>query len=329
MKWNHEKEFDDVAKFLGKLFNKTPEEISERFVDIPEMYVLTFKDDSEIKGVIVSIRDDRAYNILEILFVAFEPSFDFKKTNLFNKLNNYCKKEYIDVIFTHTISENSFVNIDIEQLSKVITIHDRALMKLSLSDYKEKWYDPIKEELPKIPNDKIGFQKKFKSSRGKKSKKFQFVSVHDISWSKVADVQNKVYSNTEFKDNLHLLSKNTLDYNNSLIKRLFSGYYGQLCEENSYIALTDDGEVAGYIVNLDPVDKRGYIADFAVEPSNQGYGLGKVLLRNAVIKYFEELGCEEIGLAVTLENKNVIEFYVQNGFQFKLEQSREGILFID
>ncbi len=329
MKWNHEEEFDNASKFLGKLFNKTPEEIKERFVNIPEMYVLSFKDDSEIKGVIISVRDDRSYNILEVLFVAFEPDFDFKKANLFNKLNNFCKKEYIDVIFSHTITENSFVNINIEKLTEMITTQKRALMYLALSDYKDKWYDKEKNELPKLITDHFKFQKKFKVSRNKKSKKFTIVGVNDVSWVKVAEVQNKVYANVDFEDNMSILSKKTVDFNVSLIKKLFSGYYGTLSSENSYIALTEEGNVAGYIVNLAPTDKRGYIADFAVDPLYQGYGLGKALLRNTVIKYFEQMDCENIALAVTLENLKTIEFYVDNGFQFKLEQNTEGILFID
>ena len=108
MKWNHEIEFDNIANFLGKLFNKTPEDIKERFENIPDMYVLAFKDDSDIKGVIVSIRNDKADNILETIYVAFEPDFNFKETNVFNKLNNFLPSKllygvkpskYIHIIF--------------------------------------------------------------------------------------------------------------------------------------------------------------------------------------------------------------------------------------
>ena len=329
MKWNHEIEFDNIANFLGKLFNKTPEAIKERFVNIPDMYVLAFKDDSDIKGVMVSIRNDKADNILETIYVAFEPDFNFKETNVFNKLNNFCKTEYIDLVFAQTISENSFVNVDIEKLSQIITLNTRVLMKLTISDYKEKWYDKEKGELPKISSDKLDFNKKFKVSGEKKSKKFTVISLNEVSWVKVAELQNKVYANLDLKDNLSIISKKTIDYNISLITKLFSGFYGHLSDTNSYIALSDAGEVAGYIVNLEPSNKKGFIADFAVDPSFQGYGLGKVLLRNTVIKYFEQLDCDSIGLAVSIDNNTAIEIYVDNGFQFEAEEIKEGILFID
>ncbi|MHA1219438.1 MAG: GNAT family N-acetyltransferase [Candidatus Heimdallarchaeaceae archaeon] len=329
MKWNHEEEFENVAVFLGNLFDKTPKDIKERFLNIPETYVLALKEETEIKGVLISIRDEKAYNIMDLLYAAFEPDFNFKEGNVFNKLMNFCKKEYIDVIFAHTINENSFVNIDVEKLTNLIVIHMRVGMNLSLSDYKEKWYDEEKNELPKISTDNLEFNKKFKVSRKKKSKKFTFVGLNEVSWTKVAELQNRVYSDIDFEDNINILSKNSLDFNISLITRLFSGYYGSLSEEASYFALTDEGELAGYIITLAPIDRRSFIIDFAVDPSYQSFGLGKALFRNAIIKCFEELNCENIGSAVTLANKRAVEMYQKNGFEIKGKEEKEGILFID
>lgn len=329
MKWNHEEEFENVAAFLGKLFDKTPEDISDKFLNIPETYVLAFKEETDIKGVLVSIRDEKAYNIMELLYAAFEPNLNFKEGNVFNKLMNFCKKEYIDVIFAHTINENSFVNIDIGKLTNLVAIYMKVGMNLSLSDYKEKWYDKEKNELHKISTDNLEFHKKFKVSRKKKSKKFTLVGLKEISWTKVAELQNKVYSGIDFEDNINILSKNSVDYNISLITRLFSGYYGSLSEETSYFALTDEGELAGYIITLAPINQRGFIVDFVVDPSYQSFGLGKALLRNTIIKYFEELNCENIGSAVTLANKRAVGMYQENGFEIKGKEEKEGILFID
>ena len=329
MKWNHEEEFENVAVFLGNLFDKTPEDITDRFLNIPETYVLAFKEEIDIKGVLISIRDEKAYNIMELLYAAFEPNFNFKEGNVFNKLMNFCKKEYIDIIFAHTINENSFVNVDIEKLTKLVAIYMRVGMNLSLSDYKEKWYDKDKNELPKISTDSLEFHEKFKVSRKKKSKKFTLVGLNEVSWTKVAELQNKVYSNIDFEDNINILSKYSIDYNISLISRLFSGYYGSLSEETSYFALTDEGELAGYIITLAPIDQRGFIVDFAVNPSYQSFGLGKALFRNAIIKYFEVLNCENIGSAVTLANKRAVGMYQENGFEIKGKEEKEGILFID
>ncbi len=329
MKWNHEEDFENVAVFLGNLFDKTPKDITNRFLNIPETYVLAFKEETEIKGVLISIRDEKAYNIMELLYAAFELNFNFKEGHVFNKLMNFCKKEYIDVIFTHTINENSFVNIDIEKLSNLVAIYMRVGMNLSLSDYKEKWYDKDKNELPKISTDNLEFHKKFKVSRKKKSKKFTLVGLNEVSWTKVAELQNKVYSDIDFEDNINILSKNSPDYNISVIKRLFSGYYGSLSEETSYFALTEEDELAGYIITLAPENQHGYIIDFAVDPSYQGFGLGKALFRNTIIKYFEELNCENIGSAITLANKRAIGMYQKNGFEIKGKEGKEGILFIE
>ena len=329
MKWNHEEEFENVAVFLGNLFDKTPEDITDRFLNIPETYVLAFKEEIDIKGVLISIRDEKAYNIMELLYAAFEPNFNFKEGNVFNKLMNFCKKEYIDIIFAHTINENSFVNVDIEKLTKLVAIYMRVGMNLSLSDYKEKWYDKDKNELPKISTDSLEFHEKFKVSRKKKSKKFTLVGLNEVSWTKVAELQNKVYSNIDFEDNINILSKYSIDYNISLISRLFSGYYGSLSEETSYFALTEEGEIAGYIITLAPIDQRGFIVDFAVNPSYQSFGLGKALFRNTIIKYFEELNCENIGSAVTLANKRAIGMYQENGFEIEGKEGKEGILFVD
>ncbi len=56
MKWVIEENFENVANFLGELFDKTPKEINERFIDIPVMLVLKFIDDEEkILGTLVGI----------------------------------------------------------------------------------------------------------------------------------------------------------------------------------------------------------------------------------------------------------------------------------
>ena len=80
---------------------------------------------------------------------------------------------------------------------------------------------------------------------------------------------------------------------------------------------------------MEPTDKHGFIVDLAVDPNCRGFGLGKVLLRNTVIKYFEDKACENISLAVTSNNDVAKILYLKNGFEVVGKEGKEGFLFVD
>ncbi|MCK5141593.1 MAG: GNAT family N-acetyltransferase, partial [Candidatus Heimdallarchaeota archaeon] len=305
MRWREETNFNNIANFLGQLFGTDSKEINERFVDLEEMFVLKFVDDDEvIHGTIIAIRDNKEPSIVELIYTAFEVDFDFELHNPFQRLINYSKTEYIDIIYTNTyVSENSFVNVDLDYLSNYFTTRERVTMNLSEKQYKSLWYDETGEKLDLLKYDYLKANQSLKLSKKKKSAKFKMFELKDVTLEQIATLQRKVYSTTEFEDNLHILSKEKSDYNLIHTSRLLNNYYGELDEDISLLALTDKGILAGYILGMKSFIKSGFIIDFAVDPAFQGYGLGKVLFRNAIIKYFEKFNCENVGVEVTLSNE--------------------------
>ncbi len=329
MRWREETNFNNIANFLGQLFGTDSKEINERFVDLEEMFVLKFVDDDEvIHGTIIAIRDNKEPSIVELIYTAFEVDFDFELHNPFQRLINYSKTEYIDIIYTNTyVSENSFVNVDLDYLSNYLTTRERVTMNLSEKQYKSLWYDETGEKLDLLKYDYLKANQSIKLSKKKKSAKFKMSGLKDVTLEQIATLQRKVYSTTEFEDNLHILSKEKSDYNLIHTSSLLNNYYGELDEDISLLALTDKGNLAGYILGMKSFIKSGFIIDFAVDPTFQGYGLGKVLFRNAIIKYFEKFNCENVGVEVTLANEKTINLFLSNGFEI-VKRGKEGILIV-
>jgi len=329
MRWREETNFNNIANFLGQLFGTDSKEINKRFVDLEEMFVLKFVDDDEvILGTIIAIRDNKEPSIVELIYTAFEVDFDFELHNPFQRLINYSKTEYIDIIYTNTyVSENSFVNVDLDYLSNYFTTRERVTMNLSEKQYKSLWYDETGEKLDLLKYDYLKANQSIKLSKKKKSAKFKMSGLKDVTLEQIATLQRKVYSTTEFEDNLHILSKEKSDYNLIHTSRLLNNYYGELDEDISLLALTDKGNLAGYILGMKSFIKSGFIIDFVVDPTFQGYGLGKVLFRNAIIKYFEKFNCENVGVEVTLANEKTINLFLSNGFEI-VKRGNEGILIV-
>jgi len=330
MKWVIEENFENVANFLGELFDKTPKEINERFIDIPVMLVLKFIDDEEkILGTLVGVKDEVAPTILELLYIAFLPDINFKELNVFYKLINFCKMEFIEAVYTFLISERSFVNVDLDHLPDEIKVHKRMNLTISRDNYKQKFYDLEKKHIVKEKYDFLKFHKYFKLKRGRKSHEFRLKALHEISTDKIARLMNTAYSDVDFTDNVVLLSKNYSSYNISVMMKLISGYYGRLSNTISMLIENSKGELVGYIINMEPQDGEGVIVDFAIHPRYRGIGLGKVLFRNTIIKYFEEKECESVSLAVTADNDIAKILYLKNGFEIVGKAGKEGFLFVD
>ncbi len=329
MRWREETDFNNIASFLGQLFGADSKEINERFVNLEEMFVLKFVDDDEaIHGAIIAIRDNKEPSIVELIYTAFEVDFDFELHNPFQRLINYSKTEYIDFIYTSTyVTENSFVNVDLDYLSNYLTTLERVTMNLDEKKYKSIWYDETGDKLDILKYDYLKPNQSIKLSKGRKSAKFKMFGLQDVTPEQIAVLQRKVYSATEFEDNLHILSKEKSDYNLLHTSRLLNSYYGELDEDISLLAMTDKGKLAGYILGMKSFIKSGFIIDFAVDPTFQGYGLGKVLFRNAIIKYFEKFNCENVGVEVTLSNEKTINLFLSNGFEI-VKRGKEGILIV-
>ena len=202
-------------------------------------------------------------------------------------------------------------------------------MKLSLENYKQKWYDFEKKYLVKDKHDFIEFNNSFKLKNGKKSFDITIKPIHEISTDKIARLMNKAYSKVDFVDNIVLLSKNFASFNISTMMRLISGFYGKISSELSMMVENSKGDLVGYIINLEPRDKQGYIVDFVVDPDYREAGLGKLLFRNSIIRYFEEKNCESVSLAVTSNNTKAKTLYLKNGFEIVGREGKEGFLFIE
>ena len=329
MRWREETNFNNIASFLGLLFGTDSKEINKRFVDLAEMFVLKFIDDDEvIHGTIIAIRDNKEPSIVELIYTAFDVDFDFELYNPFQRLINYSKTEYIDFIYTNTyVNENSFVNVDLDYLSNYLTTRERVTMNLDEKKYKSLWYDEAGEKLDILKYDYLKANQSIKLSKKRKSAKFKMFGLQDVTPEQIAVLQRKVYSTTDFEDNLHILSKEKSDYNLLHTTRLLNNYYGELDKDISLLAFTDKGKLVGYILGMKTFIKSGFIIDFAVDPKYQGYGLGKVLFRNAIIKYFEKFNCENVGVEVTLSNEKTVNLFLSNGFEI-VKTGKEGILII-
>lgn len=332
MKWVIEENFENIAKFLGDLFNKTPEEINERFVNIPVMFLLKFideNDDDKILGTIVGVKDEVAPNILELIHVAFLPDIDLQELNVFYKLINFCKMEFVEAIYAFNMSDQSFININIDKLPDEVMVHKRMSLLLTKEHYVQKWYDLGKTHLLKEKYDSLDFNRSFKLKKGRRTQEFKLKALYEVSTDKIARLMNVVYSKVDFTDNVVLLSKHFSSYNISLMMKLISGYYGRLSNKTSMLVENSKGELVGYILNMAPVDKKGVIVDLVVHPDYRGIGLGKVLFRNTIIKYYEEDKCETVSLAVTSNNDIAKILYLKNGFEIVGKEGKEAFLFID
>jgi len=332
MKWVIEENFENIANFLGKLFETTPEEISKRFVDIPVMYLLKFVDedkDDKILGTLVGVKDEVAPTIMELLYIAFLPDANLEKLNAFYKLINFCKMEFIEAIYGFNISENSFVHIDLEKLPDEIMIHKKMNLLLTRENYKKKWYDLEQQNLVKEKHDFLKFYKYFRLKKGRKSKEFRLKPLHEVTTDKIARLMNKVYSNVDYTDNIVMLSKNYSSYNISVMMKLISGYYGRLSNTCSLMVENNKGELVAYLINMEPQDKKGTIIDLAVDPEYRGMGLGKLLFRNAILKLMEEKQCDSVSFKVSVDNEVPKVLFLKNGFEIVGKEEKEGFLFID
>lgn len=330
MKWVIEENFENVANFLGKLFKTTSEEINKRFCDIPVMYILKFIDENDnILGTLIGVKDEVAPTILELIQVAFLPDISLNDLNVFYKLINFCKMEFIEAIYAFNISETSFVNIDLNQLPDEINVHKRMNLEINTENYKKKFYDLEQKHVVKEKLDFLKFYKYFKLKKGRKSYEFRLKPLHEVTTDKIARLMNKAYSDVDYTDNVVLLSKNYSSYNISVMMKLFSGYYGRLSNTSSLMVENNKGELVAYLINMEPQDNLGVIVDFAIDPEYRGIGLGKVLFRNAVLKLFEEKNCEKIIFAVSNGNDTAKILFLKNGFEIVGKEEKEGFLFVD
>jgi GNAT superfamily N-acetyltransferase len=86
----------------------------------------------------------------------------------------------------------------------------------------------------------------------------------------------------------------------------------------AFLAIDDDAPdaprgalVGGVYVEIR--DRRGYFGMLAVDPSRQGRGLGRVLVR-AVETYCASAGCNDVDLDVVDLRSELLDFYAALGF---------------
>jgi len=80
-----------------------------------------------------------------------------------------------------------------------------------------------------------------------------------------------------------------------------------------FIAESDDNKIIGTIMaGYD--GHRGWIYSLAVDPKNRNEGIGSLLLKYAENELLK-LNCPKINLQVLTSNKDVIDFYIKNGYK--------------
>ena len=82
-------------------------------------------------------------------------------------------------------------------------------------------------------------------------------------------------------------------------------------EQDTIIEL--NGQTVGYVrLTLD--DDRGGVYGFVVEPSLQGKGIGRDVLRRVCVQLREQ-GATKVGLEVAVENERALGLYTSIGFE--------------
>lgn len=111
---------------------------------------------------------------------------------------------------------------------------------------------------------------------------------------------------------------NDLDNRLQLEQFAFDGLYGTLNQDASFFICKQD-RILGYclVVNVDCWGERQvpWIFDISVLPEYQGQGIGRLILHQLINTCVMQKKTQ-LGLAVTISNKNAIHLYESVGFQF-------------
>lgn len=124
-----------------------------------------------------------------------------------------------------------------------------------------------------------------------------------------------------------LLKLNAL-HNGKLIETDIRDYTKKILEKASIICQLYSGKLAGFIAyyNNDYKTKVAYLTMIAVNPEEQGQGIGKNLLECA-IRDITRKGFKFFRLEVIEKNSKAIELYRALGF-VKVDKSSEGKIYM-
>lgn len=246
-------------------------------------------------------------------------------SSIFKSLKKWCKKNKIRAIIYSPFKDTNFININLDLLRTQLLTFKRIAMNLSFEDYMQ----IILEKNIQLSPGSIDFLEFDQEIFLKKlpRKKFYAKSIPSIAKEEFVNLQNKTYSAVKFDDNVKMLSKLSMEYNETMINNLFSGFYDAIDHKTSFAVLNNTKKLVAYVLCLQKKRDKGFVIDLNVDPDYQGFGIGSLLLKNVIVKYFEQGNCRSISLAVTLSNTKAINLYGFYGFQ-KIDQGEEGLLLI-
>ncbi len=123
--------------------------------------------------------------------------------------------------------------------------------------------------------------------------------------------------NTEIDKVMDIWEKTTIKAHNFIPKKYWENNYNTV--KDVYIPMADtfiyedNGVIKGFI----SIINNEFIGALFVNIDSQGMGIGKALLEYAMNKY------RKLALAVYMDNKQAVKFYLSRGFKIIKEQVNE------
>jgi len=145
----------------------------------------------------------------------------------------------------------------------------------------------------------------FKNSKTFLVSKVKIRKVKKSDFEKLVEIYQKAYQN--LKEYAEEGRDNILKYLNWLYKQ----------DKDGFLVATLDKNIVGFIcADKNWTKERGEIHEFAVDPSYQNLGIGKLLFEKA-LSYLKESGKKYVGLWVGEKNLKAKNFYKKYGFEYK------------
>ncbi len=324
MIWKECKNIDSFKEFYKKSTHISFSDFTAKFSKISNAHILTCFDNNK-KVLCTTVFSHFSKSILEHHWSIFAVIDALSIGIIFKSLKQWCKKHKIRAIIYSPFKDINFININLDLLKNQLLTFKRIAMNLSFEDYME----IILQKNIQLSPCSIDFLEFNQEIALKKlpGKKFYVKSIPSLSKEKFVNLQHKTYSAVKFDDNVKILSNLFFEYNQTMINNLFSDFYDPIDLTISFAIVNSAKKLVAYVLCLQIRQDKGFIIDLNVNPDYQGFGIGSLLLKNVIVKYFEERNCRSISLAVTLANKKAINLYKNYGFQ-KIDQGEEGLLLI-
>lgn len=285
MIWIHESTItEETLSFLSSKLRSTLPIYIEQLSLNSNPHIIKLYEQTTLAGLFFGERDEQTKHIFELKLAAVESNVKIN-SDFWAEFKDSCMEHDFLGIVCYYLSKSTLFNIPIEEIERIFHCSDIIRFGLSYRDYGK-----IEKILRKTDLDHLSYNQKFEIVSNKKSKNFQVVRIRDVSLSEFEGLY-KSYIESDTNRIVKQLIMHFPKYQTHYITRIFSGDFG-IIDEDLSMAIKFEGSLAGYILTTIQKGKRAFVHDFNVHPRFQRLGLGKILIRNMLIKCFEEKKCE-------------------------------------